>query len=354
MMYAEQMATSIIERYPDPVDFPYVGWSYSQGFLMWGFIKLYEKTKKDVYLKYVSEFYDEMIDTRGNVSGFAADSLDVTLPGAGLAWLYDKTGQTKYKLALETIYKMFETYPRNADGEFWHGKALSHQVWVDGLFMGGLFLLKYGQYGDDQDKCYSEVIQQLINGSRNLQKGDTGLLYHGYCEDGSAEWSSIGGTSSDVWSEGLGWYALILAETLQTIPDSMSGMSAIKAQFAKLVTALAKSQDEVSGMWYDIVDKPGITDNWLDSSGTAMFISAIHDGHDFLTEQSVVPDIKRAWRSLLARAYLSADGLMNLMNACDGVPVQRNYEAYVHFPRTINAKEAIVAFILASLEMENK
>ncbi|HAT55328.1 MAG TPA: hypothetical protein DCW31_08860, partial [Lactobacillus sp.] len=108
MMYAEQMATSIIERYPDPVDFPYVGWSYSQGFLMWGFIKLYEKTKKDVYLKYVSEFYDEMIDTRGNVSGFAADSLDVTLPGAGLAWLYDKTGQTTYKLALETIYKMFE------------------------------------------------------------------------------------------------------------------------------------------------------------------------------------------------------------------------------------------------------
>lgn len=50
-------------------------------------------------------------------------------------------------------------------------------------------------------------------------KENSGLLYHGWDEDKDAHWANLStGMSSEVWSEGLGWYALILVETLEIFP----------------------------------------------------------------------------------------------------------------------------------------
>jgi hypothetical protein len=37
--------------------------------------------------------------------------------------------------------------------------------------------------------------------------------------------------------------------------------------------------------------------------------------------------------------------LVNVIDACDGVGVQNNYQSYVNYPKQINAKEAVAGFL---------
>ena len=62
-MYAAALADDLMERYPKADMYPYKSWSYPQGFLLWGFIRLYEKTgREDVYKRQLL-CYDEYDNT---------------------------------------------------------------------------------------------------------------------------------------------------------------------------------------------------------------------------------------------------------------------------------------------------
>jgi unsaturated rhamnogalacturonyl hydrolase len=39
---------------------------------------------------------------------------------------------------------------------------------------------------------------------------------------------------------------------------------------------------------------------------------------------------------------------VDILDACDGVCVQNSYEAYVNYPRVVNAKEAVGGVLWAS------
>ena len=55
------------------------------------------------------------------------------------------TGDERYRTAAECVYAAFADYPRNSDGGFWHGRRLPGEMWIDGVFMGGMFLSRYGE-----------------------------------------------------------------------------------------------------------------------------------------------------------------------------------------------------------------
>lgn len=62
-------------------------------------------------------------------------NLDHLCPGRALFELYDRTGDVRYKMALDTLYAQLQAQPRNADGGFWHKEVYPHQMWLDGLYM---------------------------------------------------------------------------------------------------------------------------------------------------------------------------------------------------------------------------
>lgn len=354
-MYAEKMADTIIMRYKNPNDFPYVNWSYSQGFMLWSLKLLYDKNEDQKYFDYIYSYYDQNIDESGAISGFGGNSLDGFLPGATMAWLYSKTEETRFKLACDEIYRAYQKSPRNNDGGLWHSTTLKYQTWIDGLYMSGLFLLNYGLYIGNVDECINELVSQINIGFKNLEKDNTGLLYHAYCQGCNEPWSSpVTGCSQEVWAEGLGWYSMMLFETLKVLEKDSDHYKSVFEKYSKLVSALMLCKDETSSMWYDIVDKPNFSNNWIDSSGSAMFIYSIQGGLNLgaLADNEIFDSMKASYGALLGKCSEGIDGGMNLFEACDGVPVQRDYYAYVNFTKTINAKEAIAAFICASVVSE--
>lgn len=353
-MYARKMADTIISNYPEPNDFPWKNWTYSQGFLMLGMLQLFERSQEQKYLDYIIKFCDFHIKSDGSIPFFKGDSLDNILPGSIVCWLYHQTREEKYLLAAKTVREALKTYPRNDNGGFWHAKHLPRQMWVDGLFMGSMFMLYYGRYIGEAKEMFQEVLNQQQIGFDCLEKDDTGLLYHGYCEDGSADWAHpISGKSAEIWSEGLGWYALVLPCALAFIPQSTDGWTVVHEQYKKLIGGLQKVQNDATGMWLQVVDKPHYQRNFLEISGSSMFLYSMKKGRELgLLDESVDETIQKAYRGVLAKTSISLDGKLSIHGCCDGIGVQKDYDTYVNLTQEDNAKEALAAFLWLTTLME--
>ncbi len=353
---SERLAQTIMARYPNPDQYPYKSWSYSQGFMLWGMIKLWEATGDKKYFDYVMKYSDFHVDETGNIKEFAGDSLDDIMAGSILVWSYSQTGINKYRLACEKIRSVFNTYPRTAEGAFWHARSLPDEIWVDGVFMGQMFLGRYGKYIADSKTCFSEAVKQVQLIKKYCKKDESGLLVHAWSGNEAVQWADKNtGCSPEVWSEGLGWYALILVETLALFPDDFPQKEILENELEYLLEGLKKYQSPKNGMWYQVVDKGERPDNWNDTSGSAMFVYAICKAIQlgYANKETYGPIALKGYEGILSKAKVNNQGLIDIYDACDGLCVQKSYDNYVQYPKCTNAKEAVAAFLWASGIMDH-
>ena len=361
---ARQYAADLMTRFPRANDYPFRSWCYAQGFYLWGFIHLYEKTGDPALLDYVRGYGEDHVNAAGEIEGFHGDSLDDIMAGSVLVWLFRQTGEEKYRTAAGRVRRAFDDYPRNPDGGFWHARGLKGEMWVDGLFMGLMFLTRYGQVIGDREFCYGETVHQLKTVFARCRKDSTGLLYHAYSENGRQEWASrLTGCSPEVWSEGLGWYAMMLAEAVAILPEDVPGREDLTEQLRLLCRDLLKTQDDGCGLWYQVVDKPGFKKNFHDTSGSAMFTYTLRRAQAMgviggeKTDGSVSDGafvsrrIALAVRGILSKCVRGLNGT-HVLDACNGLGVQRDYDSYVSFPITVDAQEAVAAVLWALVECE--
>lgn len=361
--YSVSFAESLMKIYPEADSFPFKSWSYPQGFMLWGFIRLYELTGREDFRNYVLEYCESHVNEEGVIDLFAGQSLDSILPASVIIWAYSVTGEEKYKKAAQQVRANYDTYPRNPDGGHWHNRRFNGQLWVDGVVMSLMFLVRYGKYigpeTGDMENCYDECIKQLNIIFNRCQKDKTGLLYHGYCDsemagtDKPAWMSPVNGCSPEVWSEGLGWYAMALVEVLGIIPEGYPGRDSIVVQLQMLCKDLFKVQTK-KGLFFQVVDKPCFNRNFLDTSGTAMFLYAFVKTRDLkiLEGNDMDRAIRTGYSGVLSKCVQGIDGNIHILDACDGVCVQKSYDDYVDFPRCVDAKEAVAAVLWSLTAVE--
>jgi len=349
------LADTIMARHPDPLTIPYKKWCYVHGYVLAGFEKLHESTGDQKYFDYIRKYVDAQVTADGEVPAFTGESLDDMMAGTAIVAVFQKTGETRLRRAAERIRRSFDDYPRNSDGGYWHARSLPHEMWIDGVFMGQMFLTRYGTAVGDWEACFDEAVRQIGIMADRLGKGNSGLLLHGYDEARKAAWADrVTGLSTDVWSEGLGWYALVLAETLALIDPRHPGRERVAGILQRLVEGLARVQDPGTGLWYQVVDKGERADNWHDTSGSAMFVYAIRRAVELgcVSRERYRPVAEKGYSGILTKAAVGADGLVDISDACDGVCVQNSYEDYVSYKRVLNAKEAVGSVLWASVIME--
>jgi rhamnogalacturonyl hydrolase YesR len=339
-------------------------WSYWKGYTLDGFEMLWQSTGDPRYLNYIKQQIDPHIDRDGNLVGVKLDSLDNAMAGNIVVGLYEHTHDPRYRVAATQIRKMFLTYPRNPDGGFWHNPRLRGEMWVDGVFMGQMFLLRYGDSIGDRENCFDEAVRQITVFARHARKGDSGLYYHAWAADPDLaltvpqrrpKWADPAtGLSPEVWSEGLGWYALVVTEALSRLPAGYPGRAEVLDIYMRLAAGLKRAQDPKTGGWFFVVDKPDRKDNWIDTSGSSMFTYALERGIELgiLDRKGYAPFVAAGYRAITHNARINHEGLVDVSSACDGVGVQASYADYVDYPRTVNAKEAVGGFLWATAIVE--
>ncbi|HEY1986368.1 MAG TPA: glycoside hydrolase family 88 protein [Terracidiphilus sp.] len=354
--WAAPVADTVIARYPDP---DAIHWkddtnhfSWQAGYMMFAMEKLWRRSGEQRYFDYIHRYVDQQVDDAGNIPGFKPTALDNFLPGYAILLMYEQTGRSKYKIAATTMHKSFATYPRNEDGGFWHGIWAPHQMWVDGVFMGEMFEARYG--ADMHDRAaLDQVAQQMQIILRHCLQPD-GLLLHGWDASRSASWANKQtGLAPEVWSEGLGWFAVLIADVFDYLPPDQPERPALMQALIKLCAGLRDVQDQKTGMWNQVVDKPGEAGNWNETSGTGMFTYLISKSIDkgYIARAQYLPVVRRSYAGLVKKAVGAADGRLDIVD-CSSIGILDTYASYIHSPHETDTFAGIASFILGAGSME--
>lgn len=350
LVWSQRVVDSTLTRYPDPDKFG--AWSYPRGLYLFGQYLVYKRTGDSRYLKYIEGWVDSHIDSRGHPDR-KIHALDDVLAANLLVVLYRETHEQRYRLAAETFRHRFDNYPRTSDGGFWHATVPSRQwqLWLDGNYMAVPFLLRYGKEFKDEQYTQSEAVRQLLVYHKHLKARHRGLLYHAYDESGKAPWAGPHSHHSQFfWCRSIGWYGMTLVDTLDVLPPHAQGRMELIRIVRSLVKDLARDQDPQTGLWYQLVDKTRLPQNWTETSSSAMFTYVI----DVAVKRGYVSSkyhavAEKGYSGVLGRMSLGPDGLTNLSGICEGTNVG-NLQYYLDRKRNTNDLHGLGAFLIMNEE----
>jgi len=142
---------------------------YHQGVFLSGVYSTYELCGEESYFRYVKDWVDSIIDEKGEIHIFDKGQLDDIQPGILLYPLWEKTGDERYKKALDTLLPIVRDFPRNEMGGFWHKDIRPHQMWLDGLYMGGPICAEYA-YRFDKPEYFDICTEQALIMCTEMQR----------------------------------------------------------------------------------------------------------------------------------------------------------------------------------------
>jgi len=361
--WSERMALSIMKRHPE--SFQIDGqkepkWDYVHGLVLTSFEELYKQKKNPLYYNYIKSYADILIDEKGTIATYKIQNynIDMVVAGRLLFNLYKQTKEPRYLIAMQTLRKQLEEQPRTKSGGFWHKKVYPNQMWLDGLYMGEPF---YAQYTTtfENGKNLDDIAHQFELIQLHATDKITGLLYHGWDESKQMAWANAQtGTSPNFWSRSIGWYAMALVDVLDYFPKEHPKQKELVGYLNAVAESLVKFQDK-SGLWYQVTDQGNSEGNYLEASGSAMFVYAFAKG----ANKGYLP---AKYKAIANKAFdglteklikVSADGEVTITQACavaglGGNPYRDgSYEYYVNERKQDNDPKATGPFILAALEL---
>ncbi|WP_431210542.1 glycoside hydrolase family 88 protein [Puia sp. P3] len=86
------------------------------------------------------------------------------------------------------------------------------------------------------------------------------------------------GHSPNFWARAMGWYGMALVDALEQYPAGDPGRKELVGILGRYAAAVIKVQDQASGCWWDILDKPGAQGNYLEASASSMFVYTLAKG----------------------------------------------------------------------------
>ncbi len=350
------MADSVLIKFPELRS----RWAYDYGVVCKGLEMVYEWTKDEKYFQYIeSNMNHFLLDDGIRYYDLEAYNLDYINNGKSLLYVYGKTGDDRYKKAVELLRSQLDTHPRTTEGGFWHKKVYENQMWLDGLYMAQPF---YAQYINvfEEEKDFEDVIRQFKLIDAHLKDSKTHLLYHGWDEKKACFWADKEtGLSANFWGRSVGWYACALVDTLDYLIKE-EDRSILIGMAKDLAGALVKVQSEKNGVWYQVLDKAHCYGNYPEASCSCMFtyflLKCIRKGY---IGEEYFTNAKRAYYGII-REFIEVDekALLNLkgtvyVSGLGGDKLRDgSYDYYISEPKQTNNLLGIGAFLMASVEME--
>lgn len=349
MDWGVQVADSIMARWPDPLTLTRKGWEYNNGIILHGIEKIYQNTGDIRYFNYIKQWVDYYLET----GTYRTENLDHIQPGMLLLFLYEETGEEKYRKAAQDHWASFADRPRNANGGFWHKTTYPEQMWADGIYMGGPFLTKYGYLFGETAAIDEAVRQTTLIASQVLDK-KTGLIYHGWDYSRQAPWADpVTGLSPEFWCRGMGWYAMALVDILRYLPSSHPGYQELTEILQKVAVGIKSTQDPATGLWYQVLDKGDRSSNWLETSGSGMFVYALgHAVQAGYIDASYWATAVKGWQGLQQKITTDTDGQLSVTDTVEGMGVQVGLDQYLRRRRITNYPHGYCGVLMAASVME--
>ena len=354
---SRRLADTIVRRHP--VVHP--EWDYTAGLMLLAMDRAATETGDTRYRDYVKGNMDRLVRADGSIDTYEIEefNLDQVHQGRLLFPLYERTHDERYRKAAALLREQLRRQPRTSEGGFWHKKIYPEQMWLDGLYMAGPFYARWAAvFGEPA--AFDDVARQFLLVARYTRDARTGLLYHGWDESRSQIWADRAtGQSPQFWGRAMGWYAMALVDVLDDLPRSHRDREAIVRILVDLADAVARVQDPVTGLWYQVLDQPSRAGNYREASASAMFVYALAKGaRQGYLAPSFRAAAERGYAGLVEHLVeVDAGGLVSLAGVCQvaglGGRQQRDgsFEYYMREPVVKDDYKGVGPLLLASLEL---
>lgn len=367
LKWSERMTLSEIHRFPDPtlLDFrEKPKWSYTNGLVLDAMYKVYKQTNNTKIYDYIYDFGNRMINQNGEIMTYKMSdyNLDMIKSGDAILDLYEKTNEERFRIALKTLDKQLIDQPTTTEGGYWHKKVYPSQMWLDGVYMAEPFHARYAatfQKEQEANQAFDKIIVQFDLIEKYNRDPKTGLYYHGWDESKNEKWANkTTGLSQHFWSRGMGWYGMALVDVLDYLPKNHAGRPKLIHYLNQYAEAIVKVQDQ-TGTWYQVLDQRNRQGNYLEATGTAMFVYTLAKG----TNKGYIPkkyknNAIKGYQGILDQfIQVDENGIVNLTKCCSvaglgGKPYRDgSYDYYINEPIRANDPKGTGPFILASLEL---
>ncbi|PQE24947.1 cell wall glycosyl hydrolase protein [Rutstroemia sp. NJR-2017a WRK4] len=336
---------------------------YPQAVLYRGIEMAYNLTGNKTYIDWVDSQMTAIVSDNGTLLAYPTypASLDDVRIGTVILDTWARTKIAKYKVAADTLRKQFNYHPRTASGGFWHrAPTYPNQMWLDGIYMGDVFYAQWTSYFDATNTtAWNDILLQYTLIEQHCRNHTTNLIVHGYDESKVAVWADpVTGASPNVWDRALGWYMMALVDVLDYFPKSHPGYAKLLNWFVTASAGVTAAQDSTGGWWLVMnTPYPGKPRNYIESSGSAMFLYAILKGvrKGYLGCEYVAP-MQKGYK-YVAETFVAYNGTNGTVNWEGTVLVgslgsNATFEYYTSIAIDENDMKGAGPFIYASVEIE--
>jgi len=361
--WSQRLANSTMQRWPDG---RYVApdahweWNYELSVVLNGMNALWYNTADRRYYQYLKDSVDQFVQPDGSISTYdpQKNSLDNIAMGRDVLLLYRITREEKYYKAAKLLRKQLSTQPRTPSGGFWHNQNSPNQMWLDGLYMAEPFYAEYAAtFQEPQD--FADITKQFTLIENHTRDAKSGLLYHAWDESKKETWANkVTGASPSFWGRSIGWYMMALVDTLPYYRQDDPGRAQLLAILERTARGVARAQDEKTGLWYQVLDKPEAKGNYFESSASCMFAYAFAKGVRLgYLPPSYSKNADRAWQGILSHfVEVDTNGAVTITKTVKGLGLggahDGSYSYYVSVPVMSNDPKGVGAFLLTASEMD--
>jgi unsaturated rhamnogalacturonyl hydrolase len=233
-------------------------------------------------------------------------------------------------------------------------------MWLDGIYMGSPF---YNEFAAtfDEPAAFDDIATQVITIEKHTRDPKTGLLFHAWDESRQQPWADPEtGCSPHFWSRAIGWYVMAIVDILDHFPQDHAARPEFIAILERTLSAVTQVQDEDTGLWWQLLDQGDRPGNYLEASGTCMFVYAIAKGvRKGYLDACNMAVAEKGFQGLLDHLVTVDDeGQVNLHGICSTAGLGGNpyrdgsYEYYVSEKIATNDLHGVGAFILGANEFE--
>jgi len=155
----------------------------------------------------------------------------------------------------------------------------------------------------------------------------------------------------------MGWFAMALVDVLDFVPEDRTDLRDPVIEMIRNMADALIAYRSSEGLWYQITDQPGATGNYLEASGSSMFVymlaKAVNKGYLDDSYANIVVESFAA----LASEFINvrASGRVTLMNICQvaglGYGRDGSYRYYMSEPVVSNDPKGTAPFIMAGIEI---
>lgn len=358
-----KMANSVMQLHDSLIYFDgkdKIKWQYDVAMLAMSIDKLGVFDQK--YSDYMQSYFDYFINEDGSVKKYKIEeyNIDRINPAKSLFTLYKRTGEQKYKTAIQLFIKQMENHPKTETGGYWHKKVYPYQMWLDGIYMGSPFLAQYAkEYNSPQ--WFDVVTHQVILIYNKTIDPASGLLYHAWDESREQRWSNPEtGQSPHFWSRAIGWYVIAIVDILDFLPENHPDRQQLITILNNEIDALLKVSDPDTGLWYQVLDQLGREGNYIEASGSCMYTYAMAKAANKGYIDKRYKKIANQKFDAIIKHLIVKDNNGNLVlkNVCGGCGLGGNpyrdgsYNYYINEKVVDNDSKGVAPFILAAIELD--